>query len=38
MMLKQVNQDLEDEDGVYVRYMYCLDRSLFNLWCLQAHT
>ena len=38
MMLKQVNEDLEDEDGVYVRYMYYLDGSLFNLWCLQAHT
>ena len=35
-MLKQVNEDLEDQDGVYVRN--CLDGSLFNLWCLQAHT
>ena len=36
MMLKQVNEDLEDEDGVYVRYG--LDGSLFNLRRLQAHT
>ena len=36
MMLKQVNEDLEDEDGVYVRYR--LDGSLFNLRRLQAHT
>ena len=36
MMLKQVNEDLEDEDGVYVRYR--LGGSLFNLRRLQAHT
>ena len=36
MILKQVNEDLKDEDGVYVRYN--LDGSLFNLRRLQAHT
>ena len=36
MMLKQVNEDLEDEDGVYGRYR--LDGSLFNLRRPQAHT
>ena len=36
MMLKQVNEDLQDEDGVYVRYR--LDGSLFNIRCFQAHT
>ncbi|XP_076052873.1 uncharacterized protein LOC143032285 [Oratosquilla oratoria] len=35
-MLKQATEDLDDEDGVYVRYR--LDGSLFNLRCLQAHT
>ncbi|XP_076058860.1 uncharacterized protein LOC143035786 [Oratosquilla oratoria] len=36
MMLKQATEDLDDEDGVYVRYR--LDDSLFNLRRLQAHT
>ncbi|XP_076061594.1 uncharacterized protein LOC143037342 [Oratosquilla oratoria] len=36
MMLKQAAKDLDDEDGVYVRYR--LDGSLFNLRRLQAHT
>ena len=36
MMLKQATENLEDEDGVYVRYR--LDGSLFNLRRLQAHT
>ena len=36
MMLKQANKDLDEEDGVYVRYR--LDGSLFNLRRLQAHT
>ena len=36
MMLKQVNKDLQDEDGVYVRYR--LDGSLFNIRRFQAHT
>ena len=36
MILKQVSEDLKDEDGVYVRYN--LDGSLFNLRRLQAHT
>ena len=35
-MLKQVNEDLEDEDDVYVKYR--LDGGLFNLWRLQART
>ena len=35
MMIKQVNEDLEDEDGVYVRYR--LDGSLFNIRRFQAH-
>ena len=34
MMIKQVNEDLEDEDGVYVRYR--LDGSLFNIRRFQA--
>ena len=29
MMLKQATEDLDDEDGVYIRYR--LDGSLFNL-------
>lgn len=36
MMLKHTTEDLEDGDGVYVRYR--LDGSLFNLRRLQAHT
>ena len=36
MMLKQAIEDLDDEDGVYIRYR--LDGSLFNLRLLQAHT
>lgn len=36
MMIKQVNEDLEDEDCVYVRYR--LDGSLFNIRRFQAHT
>ena len=35
-MLKQATVDLDDEEGVYVRYR--LDGSLFNLRCLKAHT
>ena len=31
-----INCDLDDDEGVYVRYR--LDGSLFNLWRLQAHT
>ena len=34
-MLKQVTDDLDDEDGMYVRY--CMDGSLLNLQRLQAH-
>ena len=36
MMLKQVTDDLDNEDGVYVRYR--LDGSLVNLRHLQAHS
>ena len=36
MMLKQANDDFENEDFVYIRYR--LDGSLFNLRWLQAHT
>ncbi|GFO47334.1 hypothetical protein PoB_007383900 [Plakobranchus ocellatus] len=36
MMLKQANENCEDEDGIYIRYR--LDGSLFNLRRLQAHT
>ena len=36
MMLKHATADLDDEDGVYIRYR--LDGSLFNLRRLQAHT
>ena len=36
MMLKQVTDDLDDEDRVHVRH--CMDGSLFNLRRLQAHT
>ena len=37
MMLKQATEDLDDEDGVYIRYR--LDGSLFNLRRLvHAHT
>ena len=36
MMLKQATKDLDDDEGVYVRYD--LDGSLFNLRRLQAHT
>ena len=36
MVLKQATEDLDDEDGVYVRYR--VDGSLFNLRRLQAHT
>ena len=36
MMLKQVIEDMGEDDGVYVRYR--LDGSLFNLRRLQAHT
>ena len=36
MMLKQATEDLDDDEGVYVRYH--LDGSLFNLQRLQAHT
>ena len=36
MMLKQATEDLDDDEGVYVRYR--LDGSLFNLRRLQAHT
>ena len=36
MMLKQATADLEDDEGVYVRYR--LNGSLFNLRRLQAHT
>ena len=36
MMLKQATEDLDDDEGVYVRYR--LDGSLFNLGRLQAHT
>ena len=36
MMLKQATADLDDDEGVYVRYR--LDGSLFNLRRLQAHT
>ena len=36
MMLKQPTEDLDDDEGVYVRYR--LDGSLFNLRRLQAHT
>ena len=36
MMLKQAAADLDDDEGVYVRY--CLHGSLFNLRRLQAHT
>ena len=36
MMLKPPIGDLDDENSVHVRYR--LDSSLFNPWCLQAHT
>ncbi|XP_076045742.1 uncharacterized protein LOC143027984 [Oratosquilla oratoria] len=36
MTLKQATEDMDDEDGVYVRHR--LDGSLFNLRHLQAHT
>ena len=36
MMLKQASNDLDDEDGVYLRYR--LNSRLFSLWRLQAHT
>ena len=36
MMLKQATADLDDDEGVYVRYR--LNGSLFNLLRLQAHT
>ena len=36
MMVRQATEELDDEDGVYVRYR--LDGSLFNLRRLQAHT
>ena len=36
MMLKQAIVDLDEDEGVYVRYR--LDGSLFNLRRLQAHT
>ena len=35
-MLKQATDDLDNEDGVYVRYR--LDDNLFNLRRLRAHT
>ena len=35
MMLKKANEDLDINEGVYVRYL--LDGSLFNLRRLQAH-
>ena len=35
MVLKQAMKDLDDGDGVYIRY--CLDVSLFKLWWLQTH-
>ena len=36
MMLKQVIDDLDDEDGVHVKYR--MDGSIFTLRLLQAHT
>ena len=36
MMLQRALDDLDDEDGVYIRYR--TDGSLFNLRRLQAHT
>ena len=36
MMLKQATADLDDDDGIYIRYR--TDGSLFNLRRLQAHT
>ena len=36
MMLKQATADLDDDEGVYVRYR--LNSSLFNLSRIQAHT
>ena len=36
MMLKQATADLDDDEGVYVRYR--LNGSLFNLRRIQAHT
>ena len=36
MVLQQAMEDLDDEDGVYIRY--CTDGSLFSLRHLQAHT
>lgn len=36
MMLQQASQDLDDEDGIYIRYR--TDGSLFNLRRLTAHT
>ena len=38
MMVKQAAMDLDDDDGVYVRYRLDGIFSLFNLRCLQAHT
>ena len=36
MMLRQPTENLDDHEGVYIRYR--LDGSLFNLRRLQAHT
>ena len=36
MMLRQATEDLNDDDGIYIRYR--LDGNLFNLRRLQAHT
>ena len=36
MMLQQATEDLDDKDGVYIRFR--TDGSLFNLIPLQAHT
>ena len=34
MMLEQATKDLDDDDGIYIRY--CLDGNIFNLRRLQA--